>query len=169
MGLRDLNWYTFDMSYTPKEEFMRAAIKEAIKAKNGGDYAIGAVIIKEDKIIASSTNRTKVDQDPTQHAELSVIREAAKVLGHRHLNNCILYTTHEPCPMCSAAAVWAKLKCVVVGARINDMADHRSRNSSNDWSWRTITISAKDVFASGDPKVEIVEDFMREECRALFH
>lgn len=97
------------MTYTPKEKFMRAAIEEAIKARKNADYSIGAVIVKDDQIIASSPNRTKTDQDPTQHAEISVIKEVAKVVGHRHLTGCVLYTTNKPCPMCSAAAVWAKL------------------------------------------------------------
>lgn len=58
----------------PKEEFMRAAIKEAAKAKESGDYAIGAVIVKDGKIIARSPNRTKLDQDPTQHAEVAAAK-----------------------------------------------------------------------------------------------
>ena len=93
------------MSYSPEKRLMQAAIEEAVKARKSGDYAIGAVIVKDGEIIARSPNRTKTDQDPTQHAELSVIREATKVIGHRHLHECIMYTTHEPCPMCSAAAV----------------------------------------------------------------
>ena len=148
---------------------MQAAIKEAVKARKSGDYAIGAVIVKNGKIIAGSPNRIKIEQDPTQHAEISVIRKATKVVGHRHLLRCVMYTTHEPCPMCSAAAVWAKLKCVVVGARITDMSNHRKYNGNKNWSWRTIHIYAKDIFELGDPKVEIVSDFMRDECRDLFH
>jgi tRNA(Arg) A34 adenosine deaminase TadA len=153
----------------PEEKFMRAAIEEAVKARENGDYAIGAIIVKSDQIIARSPNCTKSEQDPTQHAEVAVIRKAVKALGHRHLLDCTMYTTHEPCPMCSTAAIWARLKCVVVGARMNDMDEHRTNNGNSHWSWRTVSIPAREIFAKGDPKIEIVEDFMREDCRALFH
>ena len=112
------------MSYIPKKKFMKAAIVEAVKARKNGDYAIGAVIVKNGKILATSPNRTKTEQDPTQHAEISVIRKATKATKHRHLLGCVMYTTHEPCPMCSAATVWAKLNCVVVGARTKRLANH---------------------------------------------
>ena len=148
---------------------MRAAIEEAVKAKEAGDYAIGAVIVKNGTIIARSPNRTKKDQDPTQHAEAAVIREAVKILGHRHLNGCILYTTHEPCPMCATAAVWARLEGLVFGARIEDMDNFRVKNGNNEWTWRTVGISVSEIFAKGEPKVELVEDFMRDDCRQLFH
>lgn len=154
---------------TPEEKFMRAAIDEAVKAKENGDYAIGAVIVKDGKIIARSPNRVKIDQDPTQHAEVAVIRNAAKKLGHRHLVGCVMYTTHEPCPMCAAAAVLARLQCVVIGASMNDMAEYRQANGNATWSWRTLDIPAREIFALGDPHVEIAEGFLREECKNLFH
>lgn len=153
----------------PDEQFMLAAIEEAKRAKEAGDYAIGAIIVKDGKILARSPNRTKTDQDPTQHAEVAVIREAVKKIGHRHLTNCVMYTTHEPCPMCAAAAVWARLAAVVMGAEMDDMADYRSRNGNGEWTWRTVHIPAREIFAKGDPHVEIVEGFMRGECRELFH
>ena len=155
--------------HEPQEKFMQAAIEEAVKAKENGDYAIGAVLVKDGEIIAQSPNCTKSEQDPTQHAEVAVIRNAVKKLGHRHLAGCVMYTTHEPCPMCSTAAVWARLQCVVVGARMDDMAEYRENNGNGNWSWRTVQIPAREVFAKGDPHVDIVEDFMREECKTLFH
>lgn len=151
------------------EKFMRAAIKEAEKGKAKGDYCIGAVIVKDGKIIARSPNRAKTDQDPTQHAEVSVIRKAAKKLGDRHLIGCTLYTTHEPCPMCAAAAVWAQLKCVVVGAKASDMAEYRKKNANNNYTWKTLNISAREIFNIGDHKVELIEGVLRDECKNLFH
>jgi len=79
------------MPHSPEEKFMRAAIKEAVKARKNGDYAIGAVIVKNGEIVASSPNRAKTEQDPTLHAELSAIKEATKILGHRHLVGCVMY------------------------------------------------------------------------------
>ena len=153
----------------PKREFMEVAIEEALNSKNKGDYAVGAVIVKEDKIIVKVGNRIKLDKDPTQHAEIVAIREASKILGTRHLENCVLYTTHEPCPMCSSAAIWARMEGIVSGAKMEDMIDYRIENSNEDWSWRTIHIKASTIIEKGDPKIFLVEEFMRDECRKLFH
>jgi tRNA(adenine34) deaminase len=85
----------------PVKKFMHLAIEEAQKAKANGDYAIGAVIVKNGSVLAKGTNRVKLDNDPTHHAEIVAIREATKQLNSRHLEESVLYTTHEPCPMCA--------------------------------------------------------------------
>lgn len=153
----------------PKREFMEAAIKEAIKAKEEGDYAVGAVIVKDDEIIVRAQNRSKLDQDPTHHAEVIAIRETAKLLGTRHLEDCILYTTHEPCPMCASAAIWARMKGIVAGAKIEDMKEYKIKNGTDEWVWRTIDVPASKILEKGDPKLFLIEEFMREECKKLFH
>src|SRR5690606_11266186 len=101
------------VSYEADESVMRLAISEAKKAREAGDYAIGAAIIFEGRVVASSGNRVKLDGDPTQHAEVAAIRKACSALGLRHLPGAILYTTAEPCPMCAAAAIWARLDGIV--------------------------------------------------------
>lgn len=151
------------------EKFMKAAIEEAVNAQEKGDYAIGAVIVKDGKIIARAQNRSKIDNDATKHAEMLAIQEASKKLKSRHLNGCILYTTHEPCPMCASAVVWAKLSRIVYGARTEDLAGYSFKNGNDDWSWRTIRISAREVLEKGEPKVQMTEECMRAECRKLFH
>jgi tRNA(Arg) A34 adenosine deaminase TadA len=148
---------------------MQLAIKEAIKTRQKGDYAIGAVIVKDGKILAKAGNRIKLDIDPTQHAEIVAIRKASKLLGTRHLEGCILYTTHEPCPMCASAIIWAKMKGVVFGSNIADMYDYKVKNGNGSWSWRTIDISAKKIIEKGDPKPFVIANFMRKECKNLFH
>ncbi len=153
----------------PKREFMEAAIKEALKAKNLGDYAVGAVIVKDGKIIAKGMERTKIDNDPTGHAEVVAIVEASKILKTRHLTNCILYTTHEPCPMCASAAIWAKMKGIVSGAKMEDMREYSQRNGNKEWAWRTIDIPCSEVLEKGTPGLFLVEGFMRQECKELFH
>ncbi|HCU48009.1 TPA: tRNA-specific adenosine deaminase [Patescibacteria group bacterium] len=152
-----------------RKEFMLAAIDEAIKARGLGDYAIGAVVVRGDQMLSRATNRSKQLTDATLHAEIVAIRDASKKLGSRYLDGCILYATHEPCPMCAAAAVWAKMAGIVSGAKMEDMADYRSVKGNETWQWRTIAISAREVLAKGDPKLEIIEEFMRDECRNLFH
>lgn len=153
----------------PQARYMRVAIDEALRAQQTGNYAIGAVVVRGDEIIARQPNNTRTVNDPTQHAEIEVIRKALKVIGSRFLEGCILYTTHEPCPMCATAAVWVKLQGVVFGARLSDMVGYSRVNRNEKWTWRTVNISAQEVFAQGEPKVELVGDFLRDECQKLFH
>lgn len=153
----------------PRKEFMVAAIQEALNTKNSGDYAIGAVVCRGDEIIARAGNRIKLDNDPTHHAEIVAIRQAAKFLGSHHLRDCILYTTHEPCPMCTSAAIWARMRGIVSGAKMEDIADYGAKNGTRKFDWRIIDIPASLVMEKGVPKLFHVGEFMREECVKLFH
>ena len=92
------------------EEFMRKAIDLSIKNvdQNGGPF--GAVIVKDGEIIARGVNRVTVNNDPTAHAEVNAIREAAKKLGTFDLSGCEIYSSCEPCPMCLGAIYWARLE-----------------------------------------------------------
>ena len=157
------------LMYKPEKHLMEMTIEEAVKAKQKGDYAIGAIIVKSGKVIAKGGNRIKLSTDPTQHAEIVAIRRASKLLHKRHLNGCILYTTHEPCPMCASAIIWAKIDGVVFGSNLRDMYNYKIKNGNHNWSWRTIDISTKKVFDKGEPKPFIVKNFMRKECLNLFH
>ncbi len=91
------------------EGYMREAIKLSVENidNNGGPF--GAVIVKDGKIIARGTNRVTSNIDPTAHAEVNAIREAAKVLGTFDLSGCEIYSSCEPCPMCLGAIYWAHL------------------------------------------------------------
>ena len=151
----------------PEEEFMKEAINEAKNGFKRNDYAIGAVVVKDDKIISRAFTSAKIKKDPTMHAEMLAIQRASKELDSQYLEGCILYTTHEPCPMCSAAAIWAKMKGIVFGAYYSDAIEHVKEHSGR-FSWRQIAISCKDVLGNGNPKLELVEGFMNEECKKLF-
>ncbi len=148
---------------------MIEAIRQAKQAEKDGDYAVGAVLVKDSKIIASRGNRSKRDESPIAHAEVLAIVEACKLFKSRHLSNCTLYVTHEPCPMCSSVAIWAKLKGIVYGARIEDMRNYRQSNGNEKWLWRTIEIPCEEIIAKSTEKIEIIKDFMRDECVSLFH
>lgn len=92
-----------------KEIFMREAIRlsvDSMRAGNGGPF--GAVIVKNGKIIARGFNRVTSTNDPTAHAEIVAIREACKVLNSFQLNDCEIYTSCEPCPMCLGAIYWTR-------------------------------------------------------------
>ena len=157
------------MDYTPDKKFMRLAIEEAKGARRGGDYAIGAVVVSGGEVLASSGNRIKVEYDPTQHAEIAAIRLACASLRNRHLEGAVLYTTAEPCPMCAAAAIWARLSGIVSGSTIEDMAEFREKFGNPGWTWRTVDIAAQAVLKQGKPRLWLQEGFLREECRRLFH
>lgn len=157
------------MNYKPHEGYMRLAIEKAQEARAAGDYAIGAVVVLDGQPLAMSGNRIKLDCDPTQHAEVAAIRKAAAQLRSRHLEGAVLYTTAEPCPMCAAAAIWARMAGIVSGSTIDDMAEFRNKSGTKHWSWRTIDIAAKAVLNQGDPRPFLIEGFLRDECQRLFH
>ena len=81
----------------------------------------------------------------------------------------MLYTTHEPCPMCIGAVIWSRISQVVFGATMADNKRYRDRHGNAQWRWRVIEVPAQAIAAQGDPVVELVAGFMREECIALFH
>ena len=100
---------------------MSLAIERARKTMNEGKGGpFGALIMKDDKIIAVSSNTVIGDNDPTAHAEINAIREASKELGTYNLEGCTLYTTSYPCPMCLSAIMWANIKEVYYGATMED-------------------------------------------------
>jgi tRNA(Arg) A34 adenosine deaminase TadA len=157
------------VDYTPNPEFMRLAIQEASAARDAGDYAIGAVVVQGDRVLASAGNRVKLDSDPTQHAEIAAIRAACSTQSSRHITGAVLYTTAEPCPMCASAAIWARMAGIVSGSTIDDMAEFRKKFGNPEWTWRTVDIAAKAVLKNGDPNLFLIEGFLRDECRELFH
>lgn len=99
------------------ESFMQEALLLAHQAAESGDIPVGAVMVQNEQIIARACNRREADKDPTAHAELLAIRNAAKVLGRRRLPDCTLYVTLEPCPMCAGAMVMASLGQCYFAAR----------------------------------------------------
>lgn len=98
---------------------MLEALKEAEKAKTKGEIPIGAVIERDGEIIGRGHNLTETEKDPTAHAEIVAIRQAAKVLGEtlgwRRLTGCNMYVTVEPCSMCAGAIVWSRIEKLYIG------------------------------------------------------
>ncbi len=92
-----------------KEFFMREAIRLSRESIKNGGGPFGAVIVKNGDIIAAASNKVTKNNDPTAHAEVSAIREAAKKLNTFDLSGCEIYTSCEPCPMCFGAVYWARL------------------------------------------------------------
>ena len=96
--------------------WMRLALEEAAKALQTGDVPIGAVAVLDDEIIGVGRNRREADQDPTAHAEMMAIRQAAQHIGHWRIEGVTLYCTLEPCVMCAGAMVLARLPRLVYAA-----------------------------------------------------
>jgi tRNA(adenine34) deaminase len=97
--------------------FMDLALKEAEKAGQAGEVPIGCVIVRDAEVVAAAGNRTLADRDPTAHAEILAIRQAAEALGSERLVDCDLYVTLEPCTMCAGAISFARIRRLYYGAR----------------------------------------------------
>ena len=106
------------------EKFMRRAIElslEGMESNQGGPF--GAVIVKDNKIIGEGNNRVTSTNDPTAHAEVVAIRDACKNLNTFQLNDCTIYTSCEPCPMCLGAIYWARPERMVFACNREDAAE----------------------------------------------
>ena len=97
------------------ERYMHLAIEQAKIAEENGDVPIGAVIVYKDRIIAQAYNQREQLQDPTAHAEIIALTQAAAYIGNWHLHDCIMYVTLEPCPMCAGALVLSRMDKLVYG------------------------------------------------------
>ncbi len=102
---------------TRDEWFMTQALAEARRARELGEVPVGAVVVKDDRIIARGYNRRETDGVATAHAELLAMEAACRELGRWRLSDCTLYVTLEPCPMCAGTAINARVGRVVFGAK----------------------------------------------------
>ena len=128
------------------EKYMLDALREAQRAAAEDEVPIGAVIVCQGRIIAKGHNMTERLNDPTAHAEMIAITAATEAVGGKYLNDCTLYVTVEPCPMCAGALAWSQIGKVVYGA--SDPKRGFSRFSPSLMH----------------PKTEIVSGIMAEEC-----
>jgi tRNA(Arg) A34 adenosine deaminase TadA len=136
------------------EEFMRRALEEARRAEAVGEVPIGAVAVVGGRVVGAGFNRPISAVDPTAHAEMLALREAASALGNYRLTELDLYVTLEPCLMCVGALVHARVKTVIFGAR-------EPRTGALVSATRALDIP------SLNHRFEIVEGVLEEECRDL--
>lgn len=130
-------------------EYMKMALAEAQKAFEKDEVPIGAVVVCKGRIIARAHNLTEMLNDVTAHAEMQAITAAATNIGGKYLNDCTLYVTVEPCPMCAGAIAWSQLGKLVYGAEDEKRGYHRY---------------APDVL---HPKTEVVRGVCADEATAL--
>ena len=117
-------------------EYMKLAYQEAIKAKDIDEVPIGAIIVKDDCVIASAYNQKESKRDVTAHAEMLAIQKACKILGTWHLDGCTLYSTLEPCMMCSGAIIQSRIAKVVYGAsgqRLHGISQYLHNHTFNHY------------------------------------
>ncbi len=104
------------MGLNRDEQFMKAALDEALKALSKQEVPVGAVVVYNDTIIARAHNLTETLRDPTAHAEMQAITAATDWLGGKYLTECTIYVTLEPCGMCAGAIGWSQAAALVYGA-----------------------------------------------------
>lgn len=129
--------------------YMNEALREARSAFDVGEVPVGAVIVCKGRVIAHSHNLTETLNDVTAHAEMQAITMAAEYLGGKYLNDCTLYVTVEPCPMCAAALGWAQLGRLVYGAS----------DTKRGYSLFTPSLL--------HPKTQVLSGVLADECAAL--
>jgi tRNA(adenine34) deaminase len=101
---------------SPDELWMEEALRSAQRALESGEVPVGAVVVREGRIVGRGFNRNITDSDPTAHAEIIALREAGTALGNHRLEDCDLFVTIEPCAMCAGALMHARIKCLIYGA-----------------------------------------------------
>lgn len=141
-------------------DYMKKALREAEIAASEGEVPVGAVIVKDGEIIATARNNREQTGDATGHAELLAIREACLVLGGWHLEDCELYVTLEPCPMCMGAIINSRLGKVVFGAK-----DAKAGACGSVLDLRTYPLNHKPHVESGflaDDCVRVLSDFFKK-------
>lgn len=137
-----------------KEKFMKAALKQAQKAYNQLEVPVGAVIVKDGKIIARAYNQKEKKQDTTNHAEILAIKKASKKLNSWRLLDCDMYVTLEPCSMCTGALIQSRIRKVYIGALDEKTGACGSvLNLSEDYKF--------------NHKIEIETGILKEECEGI--
>lgn len=137
------------------EDFMRLALEEAKQ----GDSPYGAVIVKDNEVVAKGYNTVKRDCDPSAHAEMNVIRSLTAKLKNPSLEGYTIYATGEPCPMCASICVWAGISEIIIGASIQDLI---AANQSQ------IDLACEEVISKSFRKIRVTKGVLREECVKLF-
>jgi len=142
-----------------EKSYMEKAIAKAREGVDAGQSPFGAVVVKNGKIVSASHNTVWRDCNPTAHAEVNAIREAATALKTIDLSGTQMFTTTEPCPMCLTAIHWAKIDRVVFGATIKD---------ADDAGFSELTIPAKEMVKLGGSSLKVESGLLQKECAELF-
>ena len=144
---------------TSYEGFMVIALREAKKSLREGNKGFGAVLVKDSRVLARTHDTTVTESDPTAHAEIKLIRSIAKRGLGKELEGSVVVSTHEPCPMCTGAAIWAGISEVVYGTSI-----HRSRRLGRT----VINMGCEEVIAEGPSRTKVIGGVLADQCARLY-
>ena len=137
------------------EKYIEIAYKEALKAYKKGDTPIGCVIVKNNKIIAKSYNKKEKSNIATHHAELLAINKACKKLKTWHLDDCTLYSTMEPCIMCSGAIIQSRIKKIVYSMSNNSFGNIENNEYFKKNKYEIVKIDNNEI-------LELVQKFFKK-------
>jgi len=136
------------------EHWMRQALEAAREAQNRGEVPVGTCIVVGERLLTVSGNRTRTDCDPTAHAELVALREAARIVGNYRLSGADVYSTIEPCAMCAGGLIQARVSRLIYGARDERAGAVESRFRICDTDFL-------------NHRIEVIEGILETECREL--
>ena len=137
------------------EKFMALALAEAKK----GDSPYGAVIVKDNEVVAKAYNTVIRDSDPSAHAEMNAIRDLTTKNNSPSLAGYTMYASGEPCAMCAAACIWAGIDEIIIGASVEDLINI---NQSQ------IHLSCEEIIAKSSKKIKVTKGILQQESLALF-
>jgi tRNA(Arg) A34 adenosine deaminase TadA len=140
------------------EQMMRIAIEEARQSRREGNKGYGALVTLGDRVLARAHDTAVTERDPSLHAEVNAIRQAVHALGDGNLAGAVLFSSCEPCPMCSSLAVWANLSAIVFGASIEDTA---ARGKAR------ILVPAREIVTRSPVMMEVFSGVLGHECLEL--
>ena len=146
------------MMTTKKEDFMKLAIKLAVENVENGGGPFGAVIVRDNRVIATGANRVTANNDPTAHAEVCAIRAACRELQTFDLSGCDIYTSCEPCPMCLGAIYWAHIDHIYYGCNKHDAA---AAGFDDSFIYKEISLPK-------EQRSKAIEEMLPEEAMSTF-
>jgi tRNA(adenine34) deaminase len=146
---------------------MRSCVEAVRSQRAVSTYPQGAAVVRNGELLALETSALPRQPDPSAHPEMCAIRAAAASIGSRYLPDAVLYSTVEPCPMCTSVAIWAKMTGIVYGASQADVVAFADNERTGSLTWRQIRIDSATIAAAGEPRLWVVDSVLHDECIAL--
>ena len=150
--------FAADSASATQEHFMRVAVEMAQRGMAAGGPPVGACLARNEELIAKGHNSVIGELDITAHAEITVIREACRTLRSLQLQDCVLYVTVQPCPMCLTACYYAGIREVVYGASIDAL---------NEITGNELCAAPAELFAGRSEQPLLIGGVLEDDCRAL--
>ncbi len=146
------------------QDFVKVAIEAAKTSKKKGNLAFGCILVnKAGEVILTGENTINTDRDCLAHAEINLIREASKIYDYAYLNRCSIYTSDEPCPMCTSAIYWSGIGKLVYGLSKTEYYKITGRDNPN-WVFE---MPVRELLEKGGRKLEVIGPLLEEEASIL--